>query len=190
MIAVATKAVTSKTITAEEFAELKDPIGGGILELVKGEIVEMPRPQPIHGYLCTRFGRIISNFVEDKKLGWVLGNDTGVILERDPDTVRGPDICFFGLEKMPELPSFYSEFPPDFVIEVRSPSDRPGQIRAKVRVYLNAGVRLIWVADPDSKSVMAYAGTNRGVEYDENDTLDGGEVLPGFTCKVAEFFGM
>lgn len=75
-------------------------------------------------------------------------------------------------------------------MEVRSPGDRPGRLRKKVQKYLDSGVPLVWVVDPEARTVMVYQGTNRGVEYDENDTLDGGEVLPGFTCKVAEFFGM
>jgi len=61
-------------------------------------------------------------------------------------------------------------------------------MRRKVREYIASGVRLVWVVDPETKTVMVYSGSMQGVEHDETDTLDGGDVLPGFTCKVADLF--
>ena len=79
--------VTEALLTAEQYATLPDP--GHPEELVRGKIVPMPMPKPRHGYICNKAGRILGNFVEEHQLGWVLNNDTGVITERDPDTVRG-----------------------------------------------------------------------------------------------------
>ena len=95
---------------------------------------------------------------------------------------------FWSIERQPTRPKGYLEIPPDIAVEVLSPSDNRKAMRGKVREYVAAGVRLVWVVDPEDKTVMVYSGTMRGVEYDEADTLDGGEVLPGFTCKVADFF--
>jgi Uma2 family endonuclease len=178
--------VATKLITAEEFAAMEDD--GNLYELVKGELIEMSRAKPRHGFVCSKFDRKVGNYVEDKKLGWSFTCDTGVITERDPDTVRGPHICFYSLARMPAIPDNYSEQASDLAIEVLSPDDRASDMRDKVREYLAAGVRLIWVANPEDRTVRVYAGTMRGTELDETDILEGGEVLPGFTCKVADFF--
>jgi Uma2 family endonuclease len=181
-------AVASKLITAEEFARMPEPHDGTLLELVRGEVVEVSRPKPRHGHICSKIDRRLGIFVEQHNLGWILVNDTGVIVERDPDTVRGPDLCFYSLERMPTIPETYSECAPELAVEVLSPDDRMTDVREKVREYLAAGVKLVWVVDPDTKSLMVYTGTLRGKEYSGLDTIDGGDVLPGFTIRVSEFF--
>ena len=96
---------------------------------------------------------------------------------------------FYSLAWMPRIPDEYFESPPDLAIEVISPDDRRELIGDKLRDYLAAGVRLVWLVDPESRTVMVYTGNTRGVEYVETDTLDGGDVLSGFTCPVADLFG-
>ena len=181
-------ATATRLITAEEFAAMEDPMNGPTQELVQGEILDMPLTQGDHGIICGEICWLIKNAVKPNKLGWVTTNDAGVILERDPDTTRGPDVGFWSIERQPTRPKGYLEIPPDIAVEVLSPSDNRKAVRDKVHEYVAAGVRLVWVVDPEDKTVMVYSGTMRGVEYDEADTLDGGEVLPGFTCKVADFF--
>ncbi len=181
-------AVAIKLITAVEFARIPEPFDGSMLELVRGEVIELSRPKPRHGHICSKIDRRLGTFVELHNLGWVLSNDTGVIVERDPDTVRGPDLCFYSLERMPFLPETYSEFAPELAVEVLSPDDRMTEVREKVREYLAAGVKLIWVVNPDTKSVVVYSGSLKGIEYGPADTVDGGEVIPGFSLRVSEFF--
>lgn len=180
-------ATLTKLITAEEFAAMEDLNSSMKHELVHGEIVEMCRPNGIHGHVQVKISWLLMNAVEPKKLGWV-GVESGVITERDPDTVRGPDVYFYSIRRVKRPAKGFYEIPPDLAVEVLSPSDTKSEMRGKVREYLSSGVRLVWVVDPDSKTVMVYSGTMRGTEYDEADTLDGGDVLPGFTCKVADFF--
>lgn len=132
--------------------------------------------------------RELGTFVKAAKLGWVTANDTGVILERGPDTVRGPDVAFWGVERQPTVPEGYFEIPPDMAVEVLSPDDRRKEVRAKIKEYLFYSVKLVWLIDPDTRTVTVYQGSLRGAEFDESDTLDGGEVLPGFSCKVADLF--
>lgn len=86
--------VQQPPITAEEFAKLPDPPDGSRLELVRGEVISMPPPKAKHCIICQRVGRFLGNHVEPAKLGWVTTNDTGVRLERGPDTVRVPDVAF------------------------------------------------------------------------------------------------
>ncbi len=178
-------ALATKLITAEEFAELPDPADGSKQELVRGEVVVVSRPKGLHGILMNRIGRKIGNYVDDRNLGWTV-EDGGVVLERDPDTVRGPDVAFYSIQRQPNPPTDFFEIAPDLAIEIRSPGDRPGQIREKVREYLALGVRLIWIVDPNHRTVTVYSGNHRGLVFEEDEVLEGGEVVPGFTCKVSE----
>ncbi len=181
-------AVEAKPITIEEFVQMPDPSDGSQLELVRGEIVIMPPPQGRHGILCTMISWLLMNHVRPKKLGWVTSNDAGVILERDPDTVRGPDVAFWCIKRHPERPEGYFEIPPDIAVEVLSPGDRRKKVREKIKDYVKNGVKLIWLVDPDTRTVTVYQGSLRGSELDEADTLTGGDVLPGFTCLVSDLF--
>jgi Uma2 family endonuclease len=73
-------------------------------------------------------------------------------------------------------------------VEVLSPSDSRTQVRAKIKIYIENGVPLVWLADPETQTLTVYAGSLRGTELDPSDTIDGGTVLPGFSCQVAKFF--
>ncbi len=180
-------AIATKLITAAEFMNMPEPADGSKQELVRGEIVAMPPTKQEHGLVQAQIVWLLKNLVMPNRLGWV-GSESGVVTEHDPDTVRGPDVYYFSLERMPNRPSEYAAVAPDIAVEIRSPSDRTGAVREKVREYLAAGVRLVWVVDPETRTVMVYAGTMRGTELDESDTITGGDVLPGFSCKVADFF--
>ena len=107
----ATTAVAEPEVlfTAEQFATRPDP--GHLEELVQGRIVAKPMLKPRHGYTCNKAGRIFGNFVEERHLGRVLNNDTGVITQRDPDTVRGADIAYYSYRRLPEgeIPDQYAE---------------------------------------------------------------------------------
>ncbi len=179
--------VTTKPITAEEFALMSDP-DGSQMELVRGEVVVMPLPKGRLGIVCGKVGFLLGSHVRPMKLGWLTSNDSGVILERDPDTVRGPDVAFWSITRQPEVPEGYFEIPPDLAVEVLSPDDRRAKVREKIREYLANGVKLVWLVDPESRAVTVYAGSIRGTELDSTDTLDGGDVLPGFACQVADLF--
>ncbi len=179
--------VMTQLITAEEFARMPDPADGSKQELVKGEIETMPPPQGHHGYLQTEFAAILREFVKPNKLGWIV-TESGTILERDPDTVRGPDVSFYSILRWPKRPTAYFDIAPDLAIEILSPSDRRKKVREKIEGYISTGVRQVWLVDPDAETITVYAGSMRGLEYGASDTLDGGVVLPGFSCPVAEFF--
>jgi Uma2 family endonuclease len=180
--------VSTKPITAAEFAQLPDPADGSQMELVRGEVVLMPPPKGRHGVVCGNVALFLGHHIKSKKLGWLTCNDSGVILERDPDTVRGPDVAFWSIERQPEVPEGYFEIPPDFAVEVLSPDDRRVKVREKIREYLANGVKVVWLVDPELRVVTVYPGTMRGVELDTTEQLDGGDVLPGFSCPVADLF--
>lgn len=179
--------VAAKLITAEEFSRRPQPADGSKEELVKGVVVTMPPPKGRHGYVQLKIGRKLGNFVEDNRLGWVV-TESGTMIDRDPDTVRGPDVAYYSIARHPNPPDDYFEIPPDIAVEVLSPDDRWADVQEKVREYVAARVRLVWLADPESRTVTVYTGSMRGTEYAANDVLDGGDVLPGFSCKVADLF--
>lgn len=181
-------ATAQKLITAEEFARMPDPPDGSQQELVQGVIVTMPPPGGRHGACCSRINRRLATLVEDNNLGTVFSNDAGFITERDPDTVRGPDVSFWSREQLPEVPVGYIQVPPDLVVEVVSPSDQYSRIQKKVKHYLEKGVRLIWVADPEDCSVTVYRNGDTMKILSESETLTGEDVLPGFTCRVGDLF--
>src|SRR5262249_12041261 len=145
-----------KLITAEEFFRMPDPPDGSKQELVRGVIITMPPPGGRHGACCSRIARRMAGHVEDNQLGVVTSNDTGFISERDPDTVRGPDVAFWRKERLPEVPEGYIEIPPDLAVEVVSPNDHFTRVQKKVTHYLTHGVRLLWVVDPEDRSVSVY----------------------------------
>jgi Uma2 family endonuclease len=116
----------------------------------------------------------------------VFCNDTGWIVERDPDTVRGPDVAFWSKERLPVIPDSYLDVPPDLAVEVVSPGDHYSRVQNKVRQYLRCGVRMVWVVDPEDRSVTVYRSQKEGKILGENDILTGEDVLPGFSCRVAD----
>ena len=179
----------SRLLTAEEFALLPQPKDGSHQELVKGVVITMPPPSFYHGQCCNRIGRKIGNFVDDAKLGFVTNNDSGVILAREPDIVRGPDIAFWSRERMPEPPrQGYPSIPPDLVVEVLSPSDVFLNVQRMVEQYLRAGVRIGWIAIPEDRSVSVFRQGRESASLMNGETLSGEDVLPGFSCPVAELF--
>ena len=148
----------------------------------------MPPPGARHGACCSRINRRLATFVEDNNLGTVFANDTGFITERDPDSVRGPDVAYWSRKCLPEIPAGYIEVAADLVVEVVSPGDRYARIQKKVTEYLEKGVRLIWVVDPEDQSVATFREGEKTKILSENEALTGEDVLPGFTCQIADLF--
>ena len=182
-----TTAETTKLMTAEELFRLGDTVRG---ELIRGVFCEMSPPGVDHGRVAARLARWLGNFVEERQLGEVI-NEMGVWTERDPDTVRAPDAAFFSAERLPPDVSVagYADVAPELAIEVRSPNDTRPQVRAKAQMWLSHGVSLVWVAHPDARTIDVYGADAAVVTLTEADTLDGGDVLPGFTCAVSAVFG-
>ena len=174
-------------ITAEEFMNMPEPTDGSKQELVRGEIVTMPPIQSEHGLVQGQILWLLKNLVTPNRLGWVMP-EAGVCVETDPDTVRGPDVSYYSISRVPNRPQGYNRIPPDIVVEVLSPNDRRRAIQEKISEYITAGTTLVWVVDPMARTVMVYNSNLRGVELGENNTITGGDVLPGFACRVAEFF--
>jgi Uma2 family endonuclease len=178
----------SKLLTAEEYGELPDL--GFPSELVRGRIVEMNVPYPRHGQVCARVSFLIQQYLQEHDIGHVITNDGGVVVERGPDTVRGPDVTFISYQKVPKgpLPRKYFENAPELVIEVLSPDDRWGKVLQKVGEYLTAGIGVVCVIDPESKTVQLHFPSKPPQTLTTEDELSFAEILPGLTIPVRRIF--
>lgn len=181
-------ALESKTLTAEEYG--RRPDDGRLTELVRGRIVEINRPFTSHGYYMIRIGHLLSQFVEQRKLGRVVGGDAGVVTQRDPDTVRGPDLAFYSFNRIPPgpLPDEYWPESPELIFEIRSSADRWKDILQKVAEYLSANVLQVAVIDPVSQRVHVYSADQETTILNATDLLTFPDVLPGFEVAVAKLF--
>jgi Uma2 family endonuclease len=182
-----------KLMTAEEFYDWvhRPENENKWFELVRGEVIELPSPGLPHGVVSANAVRILGNYTFKRRKGYLASNDAGVILQRDPDTVRGPDVALYeGARSFDELPRKYGEVPPRLAVEVLSPNDRADQITHKITDYLRNGVELVWLIDPKARTVIVYRRDDGPRVYTENEELTGEDVLPGFRCRVADFFYM
>ena len=139
-----------------------------------------------HGDVSVNLAAVLHQFVRAHKLGRVW-SDTGYVLSTNPDTVRGPDVSFVRQERVSDpIPRGFARFAPDLAIELLSPDDRPGKILEKVADYLNAGTLLVWIVDPDRRQARVHRADGTVSVIGESDNLDGEELLPGFSCTLAE----
>ncbi|MBI1901629.1 MAG: Uma2 family endonuclease [Planctomycetia bacterium] len=159
-------------------------------ELVRGDIVMMPRPGFHHGYVCIRLASRLTWYVEQHDLGRVIGNEAAVVTARDPDTVRGPDISFYSYSRVPKgiSPEGSAPQPPEIVFEVRSPSDRWTEMLAKAVEYLKAGVNAVVLVDPASETVSLFHGDQPVVSFSGDDELRLPPPLDGFSVPVSKLF--
>lgn len=181
-----------RLLTLEEFERLPDDPSGGRAELVQGRVVREPPAGFEHGWLAGKAFGLIARFVEGRGLGVVVAAETGFVLSEHPPIVRAPDAAFVAAQRLPvgttRIKGF-ARLAPDLAVEVLSPSNTAAEITAKVRDYLAAGTRLVWVLDEDDMSVRVFR-TGRGPRVlRAGDELDGEEVLPGFRVAVSELFG-
>lgn len=175
-------------LTAEQLFDLPD--NGCRYELLDGELVEMTPPGGEHSGAEAQVIRFLLNCIDEEGLPYVVGGEVGVILRRDPDRVRAPDVYAIARDRLPggRLPATYLEVVPDLIVEVVSPNDRASEVQDKVEEWLRAGARLVWVMYPRSRTVIAYRGLSDVRVYREEDLLDAEPVLPGFACLVGRLF--
>lgn len=177
-----------KLLTAEEY--LASPDDGRHRELVRGAILEMKMPGFEHGDICGTAYFILRSFVSERGLGRVVSNDTGVLTERNPDTVRGADIAYYSYDRLPKekRPKGYPDIAPELVVEVFSPTDRWPEVHRKIGEYLDAGVIVVCVLDPESRILHVYEAHHSGLELKADDQFTLPTVLPDFRVSVSRFF--
>ncbi|MBX9792547.1 MAG: Uma2 family endonuclease [Pirellulales bacterium] len=166
------------------------PEDGQRYELVLGALQVMSPAGLEHGWVAAKLWSYLTRYLMDRDLGTAFSTETGFVLSRNPDTVRAPDIAFVRANRLVQTGIIQKYFPgaPDLAIEIISPEDRYSEVDAKVQEYLSAGSELVWIVNPRTRTVSAY-GTNRTVTiYSDRDDLTAPELLPGFSCRVADLF--
>jgi Uma2 family endonuclease len=188
---MATDTTTAPVMTAEEFFEWanRPENAGGRYELENGKVVEMPSPGVRHGTVCWLLNGIVFQYLSRRGSGHAVSNDAGLVVQRKPDTVRGPDLMLFlDATRYDDLEPKYTERIPSLVAEVRSPTDRHGKTLRRIEQYHKRGVPLVWLVDPEELTVTVYRPNEFPKVLDETDELTGNGVLPDFTCRVADLF--
>lgn len=160
------------------------------VELVDGQIRELPMPGFRHSVLCNRIGRAIGMFVESHELGETLSNDPFIRVRRQPDTVFGPDLAFFSYQRIPKnhYPSGVIDIMPELVVEVRSPSNSTLEMLTKAAAYLTAGISVVLIVDSDTNTVTANRLNAAQQTFQGDDRLSIPDILPGFELPLAKLF--
>jgi Uma2 family endonuclease len=180
-------------MTADEFFEFchRPENRDRHFELERGRIVEMSLPGERHGVVCGNTAGILWTYTRQRKRGHVCTNDTGVIVEHDPDTVRGADVTLYDeVRSYADLNPKYSDRAPTLLVEVMSPNDKLGKTIRRVYRFLAMGVSLVWVLDPEDRTLNVFRRGQEPVELTADQEVTGEEVLPDLRCKVADFFAM
>ncbi len=178
----------TRLLTAADLLRLD---GEGVRgELIRGVLCETMASGQRHGMIVMNLGGELRAFVKQRRLGTLVASDSGVWLERDPDTVREPDIAFTSTERMPlgEAVDGYAEVVPDLVVEIASPSDSRREVHDKARMWLSHGVQLVWVVHPETRTVDVHRPDEAVATLGGEDALDGLDVLPGFSCALSAVF--
>lgn len=179
---------TQQLLTAEEYFHLPDKPERS--ELVRGVIIPMTPPGFRHGVVCAQTSYLLRRYLEDHDVGRVLSNDSGVVTQREPDTVRGSDVSVYTYERVPrgESPIGYPQAAPNVVFEIRSPNDRWSEIHEKIGEYLSVGVEQVCVLIPETEEAHLFY-PDRPVEILQGeDRLSLPTPLDEFDQPVSEFF--
>ncbi len=179
---------TEKTIwTDEAFMALPDD--GDRYEVVNGELIKMGNSGMEHGNLGTFLGGALEFYVRPRKLGATF--DSSTAFKMKSGNKRSPDISFAAKERLKglkKLPKGFFDGAPDLAIEVLSPSNTFEEIHGKLVEYFESGCRLAWVINPDEESVLVYRKPQPEKLLKITDSLDGEEIVPGFSLAIAELF--
>jgi Uma2 family endonuclease len=173
--------------TPEDLLAMPD---GDRYELIDGNLVERNV-----GSLASLIGGelfgLLRAHVKQHNLGWVWpGDNTYQCFPHAPTRVRRPDVSFIRQGRLPggQAAGGHERVVPDVVAEVLSPNDMAYDIDERLEDYLRAGVRLVWVVSPTTRTVQVYRADNSGTRLRESDDLTGEDVVPGFRCRVGDLF--
>ena len=161
---------------------------GHLAELVESTLVEKPMGAP-ESRLAFQLGFYVEQFLEENNLGITYGPDA--TLKILPETIRLPDFSFVAWNRIAikaELKKQVPNLVPNFAVEILSPSNTKGEMARKRREYFSAGTRIVWEVEPETRIVRVYSDADTFTTVDEQGTLSGGDVLPGFTLSVKKWF--
>lgn len=180
--------VLTRLLTVEDVEAMGDEADWR--ELVRGELQERMSSNHGHMYYGSRLARLLGNYVADHDLGMVYNLQAGFVIEQDPDTTRIPDVAFVRTTNVPPriADGRMTRVVPDLAVEFLSPSDRRRRFEEKLDEYLTAGVRIVWAIDQERETATVYRPSQEPREIAPDGTLDGEDVVPGFSLPLVELF--
>jgi len=178
---------TQTITTAEQLFAAGSELGR--CELIQGELRMMHAAGGWHGQVTAELAYRIGQFVREHDLGVTFAAETGFVLERDPDTVRAPDIAFIAKQRAAEARTEkFIPIPPDLAVETLSPSDTASEVAEKTQWWLDHGVKQVWIVDPKSRSITVHYPDATARTYRDGDTLRDDQLLPGLSIDLAPLF--
>ncbi len=175
-----------KPITGKELLEMGDI---GPSELIEGRVVTMSPTKVGYGRFEYRIARLIGEFVETNQLGEIMVGEVGIYVRRNPDTIRAADVLYISTDRLAQAtPNDFLDVAPELIIEILSPYDRWSQMRRKLRDYFDAGVQVVLVVEPDTKTIVAFRSTTDSIEFEHDAVLTIEDVLPGFKLRLTDIF--
>ena len=179
-------ATLNAPMTLEEFSGLRR--GAERHELDAGELISMPPPKSMHALVVRKILKAIEAILDQDDFGCAFA-EAGYVLSRDPLTIRQPDVSVISKERIQVTgPDDYFEAAPELAVEVISPSDSAEYMETKIEQYLQWGAKQVWVLYPKTRRVYLFYESGQSVVLDESQTLEGGELLPGFPVRVTDLF--
>jgi Uma2 family endonuclease len=177
-------------VTAQELEAMARDAGR--VELIRGELSKMAPAGHEHGVIAGNILALLWNFVREKQLGRAYTAETGFVLQRNPDTVRAPDAAFVTAERAAgqKRRQGFFDGPPDLAVEVVSPDDAAEMVDEKIFDYLEAGARMVWIVNPRTRTVTVYRSLSDIRVLTAQDSLDGYDLLPGFSVAVSDIFAL
>ena len=142
----------------------------------------------LHGQIAVRIATLLDHHARTEKLGRVFAAETGFLIGRGPDSLRAPDVAFLTTERAARADESFYEGAPDLAVEIVSPSEARHEVMDKARMWIDAGTRLVWVVWPRTRQVTVLVPGREDVTFGEGQSLDGLDVLPGFSCRIAAIF--
>lgn len=179
---------TTNPMTFEAAAQLDSDDHGG--EIVDGTWVPVTRTTWRHGEIVLTIGMLLKLYAR-QHAGWsVAVADPGVRLSRNPDKLRGPDVGMVRAHRAPTGKGMlgWLDGAPDLAVEVVSDGQTISEMTRKALDYIAGGALMVWLVDPEPRRVVLFTPPNQVRILGPEDTIDGGDVLPGFACCVSEFF--
>ncbi len=179
--------VASKIYTPADLLKMPD---NNNIELVNGELVEKP-VSALSALVEANISGYLHAFCVAHKTAVVLSSTNGIqCFTDDPNKIRKPDVSVYTKERFTRehLLEGWVSIPPDLAVEVVSSRDEFAEVTERIEEYLTAGVKLIWVIDPENEIVYIHRQDGSVAKLHRNDELSGEDILPGFTCKVADLF--
>jgi Uma2 family endonuclease len=173
--------------TLADYVALDEPEDEYVTELVRGVVVREPRPGRLHGLIQVEMAYHLRAWAKGR--GAEVTAESGYVLSEEPATVRGPDVAVVVEPRSSEgQPGGWVRDAPDVAVEVLSPSDTSSAMQQKTLEYLETGARLVWIVDPEARTVTVHRPDGSANILREHQTLTGEDVLDGFSVEVREIF--